>query len=394
MQVRAATAPIHSRREVVFSIILLLVIVGGLIVYKTNGGFVRLQQVSSTGALPINATALFPQQAATEQGVLARSIAYLQIIGPAFIFGVLIAAAVRTFVSPAWIARVLSHGSVRQHVAAGISGAPLMLCSCCVAPVFTAVYERSARLGPSLAMALAAPSLNPIALALTFMLFHPSIAIARLAMALAVVFLVAPAIGRVAGHVGRLPRSRAKRASASLAGTFGGGGKPVTEDAVPTTEGAAPTTEGAARTLEDEDSASAPSVRSFLASCGYVAVRTVPLLIGGTLISMWLAGSVPVATAGAGALGLAAAVAVASLIAMPLAMPTFFEIPLALTLVAAGAPAGAVAAVLFAGPAINLPSLLTIARVTTWKVAALVAASVAIVACGGGLALSAAGGLP
>jgi uncharacterized membrane protein YraQ (UPF0718 family) len=350
MQVQAATAPIRFRREAVFSVLLLLVIVGGLIVYKINGGFVRLQQVSSTGALPINATALFPQQAATEQGVLARSVAYLQIIGPAFLFGVLIAAAVRTFVSPAWIARVLSHGSVRQHVAAGMSGAPLMLCSCCVAPVFTAVFERSARLGPSLAMALAAPSLNPIALALTFMLFHPSIAVARLAMALAVVFLVAPAIGRVAGRL-----------------------QP------------APATEGPALTIEDENSASASGVRRFLASCGYVAVRTVPLLIGGVLISMWLAGSIPVATAGASALGLAAAVAVASLIAVPLAMPTFFEIPLALTLAAAGAPAGAVAAVLFAGPAINLPSLLTIARVTTWKVAALVAASVAIVACGGGL---------
>ena len=368
MQVQNPVVSTRARRDVIFSVLLLLVIVGGLLVYKTNGGLVRLQQVSSTGALPINATALFPRQPATEQSVLARSIAYLQLIGPAFIFGVLIAAAVRTFVSPAWIARVLSGGTVRQHVAAGISGAPLMLCSCCVAPVFTAVYERSARLGPSLAMALAAPSLNPIALALTFMLFQPSIAVARLAMALAVVFLIAPAIGRFAGQVGRLK-------------------------AAPTTEAAA-AEYGREAASNDAAGARAPSVASFLASCGYVAVRTVPLLIGGVLISMWLAGSIPVAAAGASTLGLAAAVAVASLIAMPLAMPTFFEIPLALTLAAAGAPAGAVAAVLFAGPAINLPSLLTIARVTTWRVAALVAASVAIVACGGGLALSAAGGLP
>jgi len=49
-----------------------------------------------------------------------------------------------------------------------LAGAPLMLCSCCVAPIFTGVYERSARLGPSLGLMLAAPALNPAALILTF----------------------------------------------------------------------------------------------------------------------------------------------------------------------------------------------------------------------------------
>lgn len=78
---------------------------------------------------------------------------------------------------------------MRAHVIAAIGGAPLMLCSCCVAPIFTTVYERCRRLGPSLAMMLAAPSLNPAALALTFMFFAPAVAWTRLVLAVVVVLV-------------------------------------------------------------------------------------------------------------------------------------------------------------------------------------------------------------
>ncbi len=35
-----------------------------------------------------------------------------------------------------------------------------MLCSCCVPPIVTSVYEQGARLGSALAVMLAAPGLN------------------------------------------------------------------------------------------------------------------------------------------------------------------------------------------------------------------------------------------
>jgi uncharacterized membrane protein YraQ (UPF0718 family) len=56
-----------------------------------------------------------------------------------------------------------------------------------------------------------------------------------------------------------------------------------------------------------------------------------------------------------------------------------------LSLLAAGASAGIALAVLIAGPAINLASLLVIARYCHWKVAALVAAAVWATAVAGGL---------
>ena len=80
-------------------------------------------------------------------------------------------------------------------------------------------------------------------------------------------------------------------------------------------------------------------------------------------------------------------VAITASIAVPLALPTFFEIPLALGLLAVGAPAGAAAALLFAGPAINLPSLLTVAKSTNWKVAIALMLLVWAIAMAGGLVL-------
>ncbi len=71
---------------------------------------------------------------------------------------------------------------------------------------------------------------------------------------------------------------------------------------------------------------------------------------------------------------------VVAMIAVPLAMPTFFEIPLAVLLLSVGAPAGAAVAIMIAGPSLNLPSLFTIARSTNWKVAGAVAASIFLLA--------------
>ena len=79
------------------------------------------------------------------------------------------------------------------------------------------------------------------------------------------------------------------------------------------------------------------------------------------------------------------AIVVVASVAVPLALPTFLEIPLALSLLAAGLPAGAAVALLFAGPAVNLPSLLATARIAGWKVAVSTAGFVWLLALTGGL---------
>jgi len=122
-----------------------------------------------------------------------------------------------------------------------------------------------------------------------------------------------------------------------------------------------------------------------LRSFGHIAIRTIPLLLLGTLGAMMIPNRVLTQTFAS--TGGVVAVALVALFAVPLALPSFFEIPLAFSLLPAGAPLGAGAAVLFAGPIVNLPSLLVVGRHAGWRVSAVLASSVWVIAFLGGLAL-------
>jgi uncharacterized membrane protein YraQ (UPF0718 family) len=328
-----------SRAGVVFGLLLLLVTVGGLVAYKAAGSLAVIGKVQATGALT-------PRFDLMTAGAFERTLSYFETVWPALLFGVLISGAVRAFVSPRWLAGLFGGGRVRSQVVAGLAGAPLMLCSCCVAPVFTSVYERSSRLAPSLALMLAAPSLNPAALFLTFLLFGGEFGAVRLAAAAACVLLT----GTLAERVFRL--NPAACPAGEGAGVAGGG--------VVSLAG------------------------SFARSSLKVAVQTVPLIIAGVFVSMLLARWLPVGWSGSGPAQVLAVLVVAA-VAVPLALPTFFEIPLAFLLVGAGMPEGAAVALLVAGPATNLPSLLTVGRSTDWRVCALVGAAVWATAAAAGL---------
>ena len=125
--------------------------------------------------------------------MLRESLFYLRRIWIALVYGLLIGAAVRAFVSPRRVAELLGWGGrVRRQLAGGLVGTPLMLCSCCITPIFQSVYERGARLRSALAVMLASPGLNPAALLLTALLFPPTLAVARVSAALTAVFGLAP----------------------------------------------------------------------------------------------------------------------------------------------------------------------------------------------------------
>jgi uncharacterized membrane protein YraQ (UPF0718 family) len=329
--------------------LLLLVLVGGLVVYKSTGALRQVERVSVTGSLAPRA-ALFETDSATRAvRVAAKTLNYLDAVWPALVFGVLISAAVRAFIPVAAVARLFDRGRLRSQLIGGASGAPLMLCSCCVAPIFSSVYERSRHLAPSLALMIAAPALNPAALVLTFLLFPADVAWARLWMSLAAVFVGTALVVRLAGKV----RDAARRLQTT-------------------------------REIGDEPHGS--DVVRFVTACGQVAVRTVPIILLGVVIAALLTEGMQIDP---GALPSASiwAIAITAAVAVPVALPTFSEIPLAATLIAAGAPAGAAAALLFVGPAVNLPSLFTVGRVAGWKTAILIASMVWLVAVAGGLVI-------
>ncbi len=338
---------------------LTLVVLGSLFLYKWGGAFRTVAGVHSSGAYAARsewiATAGLPLALASG----ARTVNYLAVVWPALLFGVLIAGLVRAFVSPRHVAMLLGSGTVRPQLLGGVAGMPLMLCSCCVTPIFTSMYAGGARLGSSLAIMLSSPSLNLAALALTFLLFPREMALARAAMATFAVFVLPVGIERLAGRQ---------------------------VYAAPLDAGACPSERSAPRHPLGV-------LRDWAASSGYVALRTIPLIVLGVYASGLLVGwferpaslGVPTGEASAGLV--IARVALVALVATLIALPTFFEIPLGLLLLASGFPPGAAAALLFAGPAMNLPSLLTLARVSSKRVALLAFLGVWATATAGGLLL-------
>lgn len=324
-----------------------LILAAALIAYKTNSSIQVLSSTWASGAIAGRPAVVSFETAPASLTAFDRLINYVLVIWPALTFGVLIAASVRTFVSPRWIAEVIGRRSLRSQLTAGLAGAPLMLCSCCVAPVFTTVAETSSRVGPAIGLMLSSPVLNPAALALTFMLFEPSVATMRLLLAVVAVLAIGPLAERVSGGI-RL-------------------GPPNVPDSA-------------------QEISGGKAARRFLQSLGVVSLRTIPAVIVGVFVSMLIVQVLP-ETVFASPGARVAAILVTATIALPLALPTFLEIPLALGLLAAGFPSGAALALLFAGPAINLPSLWSVARVGNWRVSAVVALSIWGLAVAGGLIL-------
>jgi uncharacterized membrane protein YraQ (UPF0718 family) len=172
----------------------LLVVVCGLFYYKWGSAAAAVASVRSTGGWSGTAAAL------TTGDVLWASVFYFRRIWIALAFGLVIAAMVRAFASPRRVVALFGRApSIRSQVVTGLSGAPLMLCSCCVTPVFQSVYETGVRLSSALTLMLASPGLNPAALLLTFLLFPAKLGWARLGGALTVAMLVPPVLERVSG---------------------------------------------------------------------------------------------------------------------------------------------------------------------------------------------------
>ena len=320
-------------------IIIPVLFIAGLLIYKTRASIAVLRVVSATGAIAARPEVVSFGHQASAVDALHRSVNYFLVIWPALVFGILIGAAVRAYVpADAWKRMFAVRGTGTQ-LKAGLAGAPLMLCSCCMAPIFGAVYESSSRLAPALTLMLASPALNPAALALTFMLFGPAVGTARVVLSIIAVAAIGPSVEAL------FPRTPS---------------------------------------MEVEELHEPAENTSLVRGLYTVLVRTVPALIAGLLVSMVLVQWLPAGAFNSGTARILATLFVAAL-AVPLALPTFLEIPLGLSLLAAGLPTGAALAFLFAGPAINLPSLLATARMAGWKVAASVAVFVWLIAAAGGL---------
>src|SRR5438132_39539 len=118
----------------------------------------------------------------------------------------------------------------------------------------------------------------------------------------------------------------------------------------------------------------------FARALGHLTLQTVPLIVAGVLLSSVILPTAVRLSSGAGVVAVLLVAAVGVLVALP----TFFEIPLGMLFLGLGAP-GAATAILVAGPLVNLPSLLILARETRPRVAVAVALGVWALAVAAGL---------
>jgi uncharacterized membrane protein YraQ (UPF0718 family) len=131
--------------------------------------------------------------------------------------------------------------------------------------------------------------------------------------------------------------------------------------------------------------ASARLARERCCSClAYLVAVTIPLILVGVVLGVL---ALPYLTHLAAA-GTVIGVVLVALVSVVVALPTFFEIPIALVMAQLGAPPGAVLAVLVAGPIVNLPSLLVLGRETSPRLAVGLAAGVWGIASVAGVLLS------
>jgi uncharacterized membrane protein YraQ (UPF0718 family) len=319
-------------------LLLLATIVSALLYYKWGASLRAVSMVYATGKLSIAPGAI------TDGGVPATTLAYFRKIWPALTYGILVGAAIRAAVPASTVRRWFGGRGAMPTLTGALAGAPLMLCSCCITPVFSGLYRRGARLGPSLALMLASPGFNLGALLLTFALLPVRVGFARVVAASAIVFGLSALIGRALE--------------------------------APAASGA----EACATPEPDEIEPQHFLVR-FVRSVAYLVAITVPLILAGVLLSGLV---LPHVTRLAGA-SLFVGVSLTALVATLAALPTFFEIPIGLVLLSLGAPPGVVTAFVIAGPVVNLPSLLVLGREAGPRVALALGTGVWVVSTAAGL---------
>lgn len=269
----------------------------------------------------------------------------------AVVAGLVIAAAVQALVPRAWLVGLLSRRrSTSSAVVGGLLSTPSMMCTCCTAPVASALRRSGVPTAGVVAYWLGNPLLNPAVIVFLALVAPWEWVVTRLVVGVALVVGGATLVARLTD------RSVDPRAA----------------DAVAEVAPSAP--EGSV-------------LRRFSTTLARTSLVVVPeyllvvLLVGS--FSGWL---FPLGESAQswGVLAAGAAVLLGTL----LVVPTAGEIPLAQGLALAGTGGAVVGALLVTLPAVSLPSMVMVSRALTWRVTALTAA---VVAAGG---LVAAGLLP
>jgi uncharacterized membrane protein YraQ (UPF0718 family) len=224
-----------------------------------------------------------------------------------------------------------------------VVGAPLAVCSNCVAPIARGFYASGMSTESVLAATFASPALNVVVLAMTFALFPASIALLKLATVLFLIFVFAPAVASRQGA-----SDRAVACSIEV---------PV---------------------LETWTQALVSTARSFARSFWYVFRVAFPLMILAAVLGALVIELLPPRALNAQVTG--GGIILVALVGAFLPVPLTFDVAIAYIAMTKGVPLAYVVTILCTLGIISVFSVAIIGKTISWKVAA--AAYAAVVALG------------
>jgi uncharacterized membrane protein YraQ (UPF0718 family) len=305
-----------------------------------------------------------------------------------------IAGAIGRFVSQGAVLRYLGASAPRPvaYGVASVSGSILAVCSCTVLPLFASIYKRGAGLGPATAFLYSGPAINVLAMILTARVLGLELGIARAAGAVGFAFVVGLLM---AGFFRREEAERQRNGPDPFALAADESPRRPWQDAlflatmiailVFANWGAPNQAVGFfaavyrvhwGLTLASLAALAVMMLRWYQkeelgqwvqATWGF-AKQITPLLLGGILVSGWLmgrpgsdAGLMPsswIATS-VGGNGIGANL-LASVVGAFMYFATLTEVPILQTLLGSGMGKGPALALLLAGPALSLPSMIVI----------------------------------
>ncbi|HEV2818934.1 MAG TPA: permease [Solirubrobacteraceae bacterium] len=286
-------------------------------------------------------------------------------------FAIVLGGAAVTALSPA--VRLKALVGRRGPLAAGVGGGmgvPLFMCSACSAPVSLGFYRAGARLEATLGMILGSALFNPVGILAIFLLMPINMGVARVGCGLLMIFAVVPAIARL----------RDRR-----------GGSCSPEDAEAALSGAARSIEHSLETPARESWGAAVKdgvVEWWRATLDHM-VRLVPVMalatfaVGAVFVFAPpqelsdAVGSVVVATVAAAALGTL------------IQLPTLFEIPLVLGVLALGVDVGPATALLLTAPSAGVVTLAVTRKELGWGPPGLLLVATFVVGALGGIVVGA-----
>ena len=307
-----------------------------------------------------------------------------------------IAGAIGTFVRQASVMKYLGAGAnrVTAYGVASVSGSILAVCSCTVLPLFAGIYRMGAGLGPASAFLYSGPAINVLAMILTARVLGFEIGAARAIGAVAFALVIGVVMHAVFRH------EDAKRIAAQSALPESGPARPLAQTALFFTAlvgilifaNWAPAAESPfwmfiyqlkwwitsglllslavmlAKWFTPDER------REWLASTWDFAKQILPLLFIGVLASGFLLGRpghegiIPSAwIAGSVSGNSLAANLFASVVGALMYFATLTEVPIVQGLIGSGMGNGPALALLLAGPALSLPSMLVIRTILGTK---------------------------